>query len=197
VQEQFRQLNNIVLNTNPDGLSGDNHQPVTQLMKLWYPGGVQNAGQPFSFNHAIAANQNGFPSNGPLRQYGETGLPDMPSGTRPRHKLDFIQPDQRIQRPDTSVWVRRRQSAIAHYEQLCHAALASAFPIVLAEQPFEHSGLRIELSEPGMSELLGETGIADRNAVPAHRLDELHGLAATPCSTPGRSGQSGAIQKRA
>lgn len=66
VQEQFRQLNNIVLNTNPDGLSGDNHQPVTQLMKLWYPGGVQNAGQPFSFNHAIAANQNGFPSNGPL-----------------------------------------------------------------------------------------------------------------------------------
>lgn len=66
VQEQFRQLNNIVLNTNPDGLTGNNHTPVTQLMNLWYPGGVQNSGQLFSFNHAIAANQGGFPSNGPL-----------------------------------------------------------------------------------------------------------------------------------
>lgn len=66
VQGQFRQLNNIVLNTDPDGLTGDNNKPVTQLMKLWYPGGVQNSGQLFSFNHAIAANQGGFPSNGPL-----------------------------------------------------------------------------------------------------------------------------------
>ncbi|MGO8795707.1 MAG: hypothetical protein ACLQLC_12865 [Candidatus Sulfotelmatobacter sp.] len=66
VQEQFRQLNNIVLNTDPDGLTGDNNKPVTQLMNLWYPGGVQNSGQQFSFNHAIAANQGGFPSNGPL-----------------------------------------------------------------------------------------------------------------------------------
>lgn len=66
VQEQFRQLNNIVLNTNPDAQTGDNAQPVTQLMKLWYPGGVQISGQLFSFNHAVAANQGGFPSNGPL-----------------------------------------------------------------------------------------------------------------------------------
>ena len=66
VQEQFRLLNQIILNTNPDGLTGDNNKPVTQLMNLSYPGGVQNSGQLFSFNHAIAANQGGFPSNGPL-----------------------------------------------------------------------------------------------------------------------------------
>jgi hypothetical protein len=66
VQEQFRQLNNIVLNTNPDGQTGDTNDPVTKLIALWYPGGVQNSGQQFSFNHAIAANQGGFPSNEPL-----------------------------------------------------------------------------------------------------------------------------------
>jgi hypothetical protein len=66
VQEQFRQLNNIVLNTHPDTLTGDTNDPVTKLIALWYPGGVQNSGQQFSFNHAIAANQGGFPSNGPL-----------------------------------------------------------------------------------------------------------------------------------
>ncbi len=66
VQEQFRQLNNIVLNTNPDGLTGDNNKPVTQLMDLWYPGAVQNPGQQFVFGNAVAAKQGGFPANGPL-----------------------------------------------------------------------------------------------------------------------------------
>jgi hypothetical protein len=66
VQDQFQKLNNIVLNTHPDTLTGDSNDPVTNLMKLWYPGGVQNTGQQFLFNNAIAANQKGFPSNGPL-----------------------------------------------------------------------------------------------------------------------------------
>ena len=60
VQEQFRQLNDIVLNTQPDLQTGDTNDPVTKLMALWYTGGVQNSGQQFSFNHAIAANQGGF-----------------------------------------------------------------------------------------------------------------------------------------
>ena len=65
-QVQFRLLNNIVLNTHPDNLTGDTNDPVTNLMNLWYPTGVGNPGAQFVFNHAIAANQGGFPAHGPL-----------------------------------------------------------------------------------------------------------------------------------
>jgi hypothetical protein len=65
-QEQFRLLNDIVLNTHPDTLTGDTNDPVTQLMNLWYPTGVGTTGSQFKFNNAIAINQGGFPSNGPL-----------------------------------------------------------------------------------------------------------------------------------
>jgi hypothetical protein len=65
-QEQFRQLNNIVQNTHPDTLTGDTNDPVTQLMNLWYPAGVSTPNAPFVFNHAIAANQGGFGTNGSL-----------------------------------------------------------------------------------------------------------------------------------
>jgi hypothetical protein len=65
-QTAFRELNQIVLNTNPDGQTGDSNKPVTQLMNLWYPTGVATPGAQFSFNHAVAANQGGFPANGPL-----------------------------------------------------------------------------------------------------------------------------------
>jgi len=68
VQEHFRQLNNIVANTNPDQIKADNNKPVAQLMNLWYPdaGGVGQSGNQFHFGNAVAANQGGFPSNGPL-----------------------------------------------------------------------------------------------------------------------------------
>jgi len=66
VQEQFRQLNNIVLSTHPDTLTGDTNAPITQLMALWYPAGVGTANAQYSFGHAVAANQGGFPGHGPL-----------------------------------------------------------------------------------------------------------------------------------
>jgi hypothetical protein len=50
-QEEFRQLNNIVRNSNPDGQTGDTNKPITELMNLWYPTGVANTGAQFSFNH--------------------------------------------------------------------------------------------------------------------------------------------------
>jgi cytochrome c5 len=66
VQEQFRQLNNIVLNTHPDSLTGNSNNPITQLMNLWYPAGVGTTNAPYSFGRAVAANQGGFPGHGPL-----------------------------------------------------------------------------------------------------------------------------------
>ena len=65
-QEQFRLLNNIVLNTHPDTLTGDGNSPITQLMNLWYPAGVGTPNAPFSFGRAVAANQGGFGTHGPL-----------------------------------------------------------------------------------------------------------------------------------
>jgi len=66
VQEQFRQINSIVLNTHPDSLTGNTNGPISQLMGLWYPAGVGTANAQFSFNRAIAANQGGFSGHGPL-----------------------------------------------------------------------------------------------------------------------------------
>ena len=65
VQEQFRQLNNMVLDTAPAG--SDTHAGYQQLMNLWYPGGVGNPGQVFSFTQG-AAQLSGtpFPGHEPL-----------------------------------------------------------------------------------------------------------------------------------
>jgi hypothetical protein len=55
VQEQFRRLNALVLATNPDALTGDTtNTPFAHLMNMWYPGGVQNAGQTFTFGTGSA-----------------------------------------------------------------------------------------------------------------------------------------------
>ena len=52
VQEQFRQLNKMVLDTTA---SASSVQPgYQQLMSLWYPGGVANPGQLFSFTRSAA-----------------------------------------------------------------------------------------------------------------------------------------------
>jgi hypothetical protein len=51
VQEQFRRLNKAVSDIHPDTLSGDTtNSPFTQLMNVWYPGGVNNSGSTFAFN---------------------------------------------------------------------------------------------------------------------------------------------------
>lgn len=47
VQEQFRQLNNMVAATNPPAA-------VIQLINLWYPGGVGTANQQFQFGQGAA-----------------------------------------------------------------------------------------------------------------------------------------------
>ncbi|HMG56932.1 MAG TPA: carboxypeptidase regulatory-like domain-containing protein [Kofleriaceae bacterium] len=61
VQEQFRQLNKMVLDTTATAATV---QPgYTQLMNLWYPGGVGTAGQLFSFTRT-AANLTGTPFSG-------------------------------------------------------------------------------------------------------------------------------------
>jgi hypothetical protein len=59
VQEQFRQLNKMVLDTT----GSSNHAGYQQLMNLWYPGGVGTAGQIFSFTRG-AAQLSGTPFSG-------------------------------------------------------------------------------------------------------------------------------------
>jgi hypothetical protein len=65
VQEQFRQLNNLVLNTHPDTLTGNGNQPFTHLMSIWYPSGVGTGGSTFAFSTG-AAQLGGFTGNEPL-----------------------------------------------------------------------------------------------------------------------------------
>jgi hypothetical protein len=61
VQEQFRQLNKLVLNTTATAATV---QPgYQQLMNMWYPGGVANPGQLYSFANG-AAQLSGAPFSG-------------------------------------------------------------------------------------------------------------------------------------
>jgi hypothetical protein len=78
----------------------------------------------------------------------------MPSGTRPRHRLDVIYPNERAEGSDTIVCLRRRFSASAQSEQLCHAACASAVPVLLDRRihPFHYIGLGIDPSKSGVPE---------------------------------------------
>ena len=57
VQEQFRLMNSMVAATGPP--SG-----VTQLIKLWYPGGVNTSGQQFKFTQGAAQLTGGMPFAG-------------------------------------------------------------------------------------------------------------------------------------
>lgn len=66
VQEQFRQLNAIVLGTVPN--ASDVHTGYQQLMNLWYPGGVNNAGSTYSFTNG-AAQLSGTPFAGHEQLY--------------------------------------------------------------------------------------------------------------------------------
>jgi hypothetical protein len=65
VQEQFRQLNNMVLGTAPG--SSTINAGYVQLMNLWYVGGVGTAGHQFSFTRGAAQLSGpGFPGHAPL-----------------------------------------------------------------------------------------------------------------------------------
>jgi hypothetical protein len=52
VQEQLRQLNKLVLDTTTTAAAV--HPGYVQLMNMWYPGGVANPGQLFSFTNGAA-----------------------------------------------------------------------------------------------------------------------------------------------